>query len=823
MHHRMGFEVHGVFMQIGDILLRSNFWISLIFVLGCQKKWPAQLPDESLVKRSTPNQVELSPNETPSVFNDTGKGDTSGIAANDKSNEQSPPAPASSPAAPQPAASSTVQPAATASPTPTSPSPVPSSTAMTPSAPGATSTTPVANAPKVVIAELSPGQSQTLLFDELGKPKRKSYNLKVCLEEGVRRVRMPLTDIRVSDSFTIKELKTDNAGCTVWQESYEFDYWAPETFYEIKRYINVPKESTTVLISYLFNPWTDAVIFQPLDKATAANQLVTATKAKIVKFDGELIPFQSEPARLTLDSIQLKFNGMDFSKFEVDRYLSLKVAQRYFVEFRPWAVRRKLNDPNGNESIPQGSVRLKILFLKDTESNRDLSDFRNYITSIDETFQIDRDYQNVKKVTYFKFPDISALSTRMRVLVKISLNTSSKSLGAGYFEGFIESLPGDNIQLNKTKYDFDTIDKKFSAELKKLEASPSPTQLLSSQGKVKPLANSDFYLNKNATYGNYLCSGYSSTKINKNLLDKMLSSGFSSLTACEKIALKSELAAKYHNYYPQFGFRSFKFQSFGTFYLVEKVIDPHPQLSDLSKISLSSQLSVNLVMSESISTSRETKASAGASLSANAGMNLDLLGLSGMSLPAGATAKGLGASASVNANVRAGVEGSWTYGWMKGASRTQSLVQNINLESRKRTFKISAVVRKCIISVFELPTEYTLPENWVLRDMSRPIGFSYCAKQTQPLNFEESYYYITDNLGRSDAWSDGKSIDQRTLVMFVRGDRKFDLMKEIFERKDYMLQFSGFDMGKNAYTVPPATYERVTQVFPGLVSQPALR
>jgi len=73
--------------------------------------------------------------------------------------------------------------------------------------------------------------------------------------------------------------------------------------------------------------------------------------------------------RVTADNVELRQDAVDYSNWEIDKYLSVKVAQKYAVSFTPKILRKAADGTIVSETPKRGSIKMLFaIFRTNNES-----------------------------------------------------------------------------------------------------------------------------------------------------------------------------------------------------------------------------------------------------------------------------------------------------------------------------------------------------------------------------------------------------------------------------------------------------------------------
>lgn len=686
--------------------------------------------------------------------------------------------------------------------------------------------------------------TNTYEFDDLGFPRVNQYSFQACFNDVMKKARMGLRQFEVVDGKGNRLPRVaDQNGCIYWEEKIEFDYYSPEKYYPITRLFSSHEIGDAWKATFYLNPWEKSITYNTWNmRAPAANTIARVNGSANGAFSGKLeiadpdnmdiMRFNyGDMAHLRLQNITLTYDGMDENKFEIDKLLNLYVAQGFYIDMSPSIARRGINVHTANAAAIKGDFDLKVVLLKIDDSNRDITSFNNYIAHFEERLTMDPKQGYIRKRVTLKFPDISALSTRMQVLVRISApKVRSAYLRPTYLVGRLDTLQGSGtITLNELE-PLCKQDPQASAACKFYQAdSDAGVGRVNGQSLDKIIATHIEEAKKEKQKGydqdalKLLGSNGNVLFLKRTDIEKLVEvQKFRKIspTPIQDIAQNPTIVqeALQKLYDPQR--KSVLFHDSKSGYSAEFIHDIVP---DSAKVDTE-----YLMAPENYSVSADLGVSAnnsiGYDVSAAASLNpVDLISLVPGVGPfvgrfVGALAEGVG--------FKLGVGGSWKRGYSRTAGLSTKVSQTVSITAQRRDVIFKGRTQKCIMHHYSWnkskDVKWYKPWTWwfPLEAEKKPKDtVIVCEEPGQVKEMRESYYLVSDAVD-TNMFMDGKSINYHKWLMFFRGSDAYGLFRYgIAENSIYdITQTMNRQIDRSRAIVPESVYNRITQVYPGVLS-----
>lgn len=638
------------------------------------------------------------------------------------------------------------------------------------------------------VDKMSATTTETLGYNSWGFPNEKQFNFRACFKDQLLRGALQNWDVVIQDGSSQKSVQTDFGGCANWSETYSFDYFAPESYIEVRRIFKVTgghRGDVEVVLGV--NPWSGRVVDLRYDEI----QDVTPNASGPTTFTATLSSTAVTKAETDQKSITLKYQGHAYNDFEVDHNLNLKVAHYYQIEFRPAIFRRTLAQAKAAASPNQGQVRLKAVLLRDDINNQDLSSFDNYITAFERVFTIDNG--SVKAQTILKFPDITAISSRMKVLVRVEPIVDSPSVTGANFEGYLGSLPGGSMDLVPTEYDVSRIYGEFTTKERQIDHEGlSGLEILKATGRFRELTTADLLRVQSPNDCYY----------NESLEDRDCRFVLFARATCEALGGKDKGTCVFGS--------ALTLSEIGAFHEGWFAQNNTPISLRREGITLAPE---TLSFTAGIARARSTSQAFSGSASASLGLGLDM----GLSVPlasGGSAGPAKFSGPNLGASFGAKLGGSQSYSYARSVGRSASVQssQSFSLTSHAQQFEVKAQAKHCM---FFIPQDEKRAQTYGLT----MGGAYYCDDQAKNVTGLETYYYVSGGGVPTNAWTDGSSLSENPWLMFVRGTGRMGVFRELVSKKQVNIELNDIVIKRDESRIPQALYERVNQDFPGMISE----
>lgn len=616
--------------------------------------------------------------------------------------------------------------------------------------------------------------------DELGLSNKKQFNFKACVTDPLGRAINTLRPFNISDGETTKTARANGDGCFQWIEQIDVDSISPQKVYVIKRTFSATEGNTGSNDVYFnFDPWGSKVYYDPyftwnIPKEYKAEQNI--------KFSGKVAASSFDTANFSvvkLDSIELDTFRHDYYNYEIDEDLNLTVAHKYRVNFSPSILKKSIGKLYDELEAKKGQVKAVFIFMRDDANNPDMTDMANYVAHLEHTFTINPNVQTIKEDVVFKFPDISALETRMRVLVSVEPVVQSTAIKRANFEGNIAKMSEGVLNLMNTKLNVDQIFRTFKQVLSDAD-----------KNKVKPL---DRYLQTMQTFktfaylnsksfvcnpADYIAESSYNCSRDPDPIPKILDKAFED---DNKLSLDLNSVDIY--------FREAMAKAVGVPRGYIGTLKPAKKIAFVEKIlqknfipgdvTIVPPASITTSQNFSISSNETTQTSQSRGWSTSLGFNpLSLLNFVPVVGPLATTVIGglasVGGAPSLSMSIGSGG------GWSFASATSQSSGTGANQSYTVNFVQIPAVVRAQVHQCFLVEAEPT-PLGKKYTEKGQNYYALYCSDKLRAKEFVETYYSIHDSLSQS--YGQDNSIAERKWVMFIRGSPYFGMFRNLIENK----------------------------------------
>ncbi len=684
---------------------------------------------------------------------------------------------------------------------------------------------------------------QTTEFNALGFPKSRLIGFKACLKDRVLRSRLYDRPFTITSGTASQSHTSDDNGCIFWEEQFDFDYFAPEKNIEVVRTISAGEGNKgTIQARMAINPWSSTVYDL---QRTNVKVNIEPNRGQQGNFTATLSTNNQDKAYVDQKSISLGEFRMDTDKFIIDENLTLMTPHTYQVTFNPTMYRKTINADWVPASAVYGRVKLTLMFMRDNSELKSLDDVRNHVTTVEKVLEIDRG--TVKEDITIYFPDLSALSTRLRVLAKVEPLVESNNLLPGFFEGYVGPMGSDSasVNLNPTQLNVDMVAQKFEQAYKIAEEKKmSPVERFKKYSGLKPLTQADFVEGASAQEQRLMESrGF----LSKTTMMKLLEG--KNLSKRESESFLSSLCDKVYPAPTQRIGRTFRWNRKGPFDegvtaanayhyckqnpsafvgvqardLVQNLTNTkNGTFASLSGTYRVRRLSTNLSIRKSYGKSSSHSMSWGFKAGASAGFGFGLPKLPGGFGPGDGAAPWYSLSGKPSIGLNIGVSGDYGYvqsqKWVNStdASVTASETQTILVVSR--SFNVNAMVQKCFIASPMVP-------EMQLEDGS--TGKFFCPENmVEETSSKETFHLITQDAGVSgNPFVDSNDSREQPWMMMIRGNHTFQDFKGMIgaldnnplksEVKELVLSRWQENDDRNQVL---DVFRRITQDYPGMLS-----
>lgn len=698
--------------------------------------------------------------------------------------------------------------------------------------------------------------------------QRKFLNLTACIKDNalMNAVLNLEFEIQTTNETGIVRVRkrTNDRGCIIWQELFEYDPLDDEKIISLDRLIvGVNGHSGSELVKIAYDPWgEDKVHFQKREEPRSIEKvkMLTSSGGIIERKDfksSDLIrtsyDIRTKIAAKTLRDLDihqmnLDFLGRDFANYEISNLLDLIVAQKFRLNMTMSLIRESLQQGKILENVNAGNFRFYFVFTRDL--GREVQDLNEIVsaTQIDTKFEMGRLNQDL----ILKFEQLSALASRLNMYVSVEsldkpieniadkqLTHSEKtnetfSVRKGFrvnnFESSIPSFAGSNnlsLRLIPSKTDAKNLFLKFKSrneQVKQLNAFElfrihSGYQKLN----LKPIWVSHYEI-------------HFAQMLEKILNKKALSPLENTLIGqifCHKLLSDTEKVSS--QYSEAFEDCSNNYQEVISVHrrdFIMNILNSKPRsigINQVETINISSNHEVT-EKDESISASitsftKSIYANISGQLSVGKTWSSRLIKgqgpePTGYSLPTGFnyqlpfSKSPLGASLGAAVGFRISVGHDWIYstGITSVHNKNDRITSSrgVTLYSEANQFEFDAETKSCVF--------VNLSPSFLLKyqNLSLSKGKYLCNENTQKGTRTEMYYFINEvNSAPNSPMSDNASAHDNPWRMFVRGAQTYNLFANLISQKDYKVEFTKIP---DAQLGQEFADKFLTQEYPGLLS-----
>lgn len=686
----------------------------------------------------------------------------------------------------------------------------------------------------------------------------KTYNLKACFKDNALNAPIQFLSFKVKAGNIELVKKTDIYGCIYWKEFISFDPRGADAYLKIDRTFEaLDGHKGSVVVPMAVYPWdkggkitisdlrTDLVgkdltlLENTIEYSEIYSQSDTGSDNVIgMKVNAKVVEAfklsQSGKSAEDINSIlptsktfTLSFDRHDYSKYEVDSLLNLKIAHRFQFKMPISFLRSNMSEGIINESFFLGKVNVYLAVVSDQYdpiTNKDISLFKRSLIA-SSMFQARIELGDIIGYTSLVYKTISSLPGRNYVIV--TLESASPEIPFKNFSiaAQVVGLPAakmaffDYVNLSaKELYNYDQQEQMknstTSTALQRLAQTPNVVNL-ASQPKFKIPGNE-----------NILNSSFNDAKLSKELVTELC---LQMLTSAAPSYIQKECIKK-----PS------RFFSLTQREFIEGLNSKTPILvSNYFKVDT---LTVNVAYAKNKSLT-QTNASTikgtiglGINLGLNFGgkLGFDHTGKKNVTITEPSTetvaanepkydytdiwnrGRSAGLNFGISANGGLGYDALWSRSVQNSKSRTVSVTaaQTLTLSGESANFEIDAKVKKCFISTL-LPTALGRLE---LLKISPKELIYFCQSQVMNKKVTETYYLIHQSNGVvGSPFSDPVSSSQAPWRMFLRGNGVFNMFKTLvtYPGLEFVLEkMPEIDKLKNSFVS-----DIVDQEYPGLIDE----
>lgn len=612
-------------------------------------------------------------------------------------------------------------------------------------------------------------------------PAKKLFNFSACLKDFNGNAMNPDVPFTVSDANgTEHYLTTYKNGCLNWAETLVLNGLESENMFLLKRTFTAQKfYHGKVYAQGGLNPWADNAASFVDFRTTQIPERIKVLDAKSLDNSGLRIKSAGSAPQIFIDSINFQFLGLDYEKYEVNRFLNLTISQKYRVRLKPQIVRQTLNNEIDLKTINRGKMKVLITLLKDVQGDR--LDPKNVITSLEFTGDIILGTLTADINLKIDSQSLPGLLSRSQVVVNVVPMDELADFAESSFQG--PSNPGllAATTLVPTLESARTL--ALTAATEKVKAMSgrdqiTPIQLFAQLSALKPLNTGGSY-----SYGGTLGLGVQTIKMSdaleKYLDGHMSKDEISSLAKefCHRIFAGQPLLDNCSSPY--------SLVSLGYREIVEDVNKTPVWKGETTKETLSLTTKIDFSNGDGWSDSFKWGWSAGLAgdLSLGIGGDLGSTVLDVPKDPADPSSWGGAVKGTTGASLKGTLGGKVSIGqdWYRTKSRSRltaiSETSSRAIDVIGNSFDISAKTRRCII--VGPSSRSTWVANKYKGDMTQ---LYYCSKTVRSAVHTESYYQLNEKVGDdSTGFSDTGRPGASPWRMFMRGPKTYLLFKSVIQ------------------------------------------
>ncbi len=647
---------------------------------------------------------------------------------------------------------------------------------------------------------------------------QKFANISACLKDNAQTaviMNIPFTIQAGNVSFT---KTTDDQGCLIWQELFEYDPKDHEKQIAITRTITAVQGHTgSVDMQLVYNPWKEPSLTYLRNglRAQGAENVSTVytTGDKLSHKDfvnGTEVnshvdvkaKFASQTRKaLDVSSLTMRFIKRDFDNYKITPALDLSIAHLYRVRFNSFVVRHTLDHGMVLDALSAGRFRFYFVLLREGYNNKDVpaSDVSKYVvasSTFDSAGSLGRFVTDIS----LRFDNIAALANRMTGIIAMEPIDQPDTYLTSNFEGIISPIGGSAGQsLDLVPSELNA--KKLAQDYDAARANRMKTTglgLLEKQGRFKklemPLTNGSsanfaaFFAAKKAsptftvqdqtTYGKALCFAYFDRAYDAAKIPVITPAA----TACNENSMNATI-------------REFVVQTNSQ----TPVQDGPPEVETLA---ISNAFTFDT--DHTVIGGKSAKVDGNAY--ANVGIGFDILKIfSRISSLVGITPTAeFGFKISANGDIYKSTTAEQKV--EKDTSTVATRSESITSEGFK--FRLDVTTKTCL---FITPTtEFSK----AYKNLGLYEGRYFCEDQASRKFLEEKYYFVNQSTGSATSpLSDNLSGQDNPWRMFIRGSQTYRLFTSIFNTKNVSMTFEKMPDKDLLNTLNNA----VNQEFPGMI------
>lgn len=348
---------------------------------------------------------------------------------------------------------------------------------------------------------------------------QKFVNVSACLKDNAQMAVIMNLEFSIKAGDVKFNKVTDDQGCLIWQELYEYDPKDYEKQISITRTISANQgHAGSVDMQLVYNPWKDttltylrsglraqgaenvATIYSKGEKITNKD-FVNGTEVS-TQVDVKAKFASSTRKALDVSSLTMKFISRDFDNYSITPAMDLTIAHLYRLRFNSFVVRHTLDHGMVLEALSAGRFRFYFILLREGyNKNVPADQMYKYVVS-STTFDADGSLGRFVTDVSMKFDNIGALASRMTGIITMEPTDQKDSYLTSSFEGVISPIGGSagqnldllpsNLSAKKLAQDYYAFHsqnkKRFGLDLLTSQFLPIPTLVRLSDGSQSDLA-----------------------------------------------------------------------------------------------------------------------------------------------------------------------------------------------------------------------------------------------------------------------------------------------------------------------------------------------
>lgn len=295
--------------------------------------------------------------------------------------------------------------------------------------------------------------------NSLGQFSKVLLGLEICLLDAAKKSPVTNVKFKLSAGDFLIEKTTSNKGCIFWQEVIDYVPTSTEYFYPFLREIQaLQSQKGSIKFVYSYNPWIDKVVYEKKmsvtfeDKYTYSDGKTSPLPnvahdfyVKIAKFDGMDFGYNSIKRQTEIDTLRLKYKGIDYQNVSIDEKLNLTIPYTYVTDLSILFLKQSLGKLV-QEKIKMGKFMFHLVFLKEHQIVKNPQP-EEVIAGVSFPGTPLGDAGLVTVPITINFKNLTALSSRMSVLLTVTSLDEPALFPEQTFEGMVNGITA-NEQLD---------------------------------------------------------------------------------------------------------------------------------------------------------------------------------------------------------------------------------------------------------------------------------------------------------------------------------------------------------------------------------------